>query len=154
MSKKKVNYAEGDCFAVPLRDSGFARGVVARMNGKGAIFGYFFGPRMALACEGEDFSTLVPDNAILLRDFGDLGLLNGKWTILGKMPEWNRDEWPMPPLIRVDETEGRAWLSHYDDSSFECLMEEEVDPSLVSSYPQDGTSGYGAVEIRLTKLLQ
>ena len=91
--------------------------------------------------------------ALLLREFGDLGFLDGEWSILGSIPDWDRHEWPMPPRIRVDEEAGKAWLSYYDESTFECLKEERVDPALADSYPEDGVSGYGAVEIRLTRLL-
>jgi len=59
----------------------------------------------------------------------------------------------MPPRIRVDEAVNRAWLSRYDEDTFELISEAEVDPSLINQYPYDRTMGYGAVEIRLTKLL-
>src|SRR5262249_16153212 len=41
----KINHAEGECLAIPLRDGGFAIGVVARANATGVLLGYFFGPR-------------------------------------------------------------------------------------------------------------
>lgn len=45
MPRRKLNYGEGDWLAVPVRDGGLAVGVVARMDGKGGVVGYFFGPR-------------------------------------------------------------------------------------------------------------
>jgi hypothetical protein len=42
---RKLPDSEGDGFAVPLRDGGYAIGVVARMDRKGSVLGYFFGPR-------------------------------------------------------------------------------------------------------------
>ena len=44
----KLPYSEGSVFLVPLRNGGYARGVVARATGEGkGLFGYFFGPRLA-----------------------------------------------------------------------------------------------------------
>ncbi len=60
----------------------------------------------------------------------------------------------MPPLIRVDEIENRAWLCWYDDRTFRCLREEEVDPKLVTQFPYDRLMGYVAAEIRLTRMLK
>lgn len=42
---RKLPYSEGDVFAVALRDGGYGTGVVARMDGKGSVLGYFFGRR-------------------------------------------------------------------------------------------------------------
>jgi hypothetical protein len=43
----QANYNEGDWFAVPLREGGFAIGVIARVmpRKEGVVLGYFFGPR-------------------------------------------------------------------------------------------------------------
>lgn len=150
--RRKLNYDEGTCFVFPLGNGGFARGVVARMNGKGSVFGYFFGPRLASLSDA-NMDGLEPKKAIWLTRFGDLGFLENAWTVLGKLPHWNREEWPMPPLIRVDELENRAWLAFYDDKTFSCLRDNEVDPSLAKLHPEDGSSGYVAVEVWMSKLL-
>jgi hypothetical protein len=34
--------------------------------------------------------------------FGELGLLNGEWTLHGKVPNWNRSEWPKPDFVTRD----------------------------------------------------
>jgi len=150
--RSKVNYSKGTVFLVPLRRGGFARGVVARLNGKGGVFGYFFGPKLT-APEEATTRGLDPRQAIYITEFGDLSLINGEWIQLGQVENWNADEWPMPPLIRVDEFAGRAFLSYYDDRTFDCIREDEVSPTLVDQYPKDGTDGAGAVEIVLSKLL-
>lgn len=54
----KVDYREGECFAVPLRDSGFGAGVIARANPKAAPLGYFFGPRREQAPTLEEMASL------------------------------------------------------------------------------------------------
>ncbi len=150
--RRKLNYEEGSVIVFPLKKGGFARGVVARMDGKGGIFGYFFGPKLA-SIDDASMDGLQPKNAIWLTEFGDLGLLENAWTVIGKLPNWNREEWPMPPLIRLDEVQHRATLVFYDDRTFDRIREYEVDFSLAKSYPREGSSGYVAVEIWMSKLL-
>jgi len=94
-----------------------------------------------------------PGDAVMIIGFGDLGFLTGEWLVLDTLPNWDREKWLMPPLIRVDEHAGKAFLSTYDDRTFKCLREEKVPLSLVNQYPPDGSYGYVAVERCLTKLL-
>lgn len=150
--RKSLIYRNGTCFAVPLRSGGFATGVVARSNQKGIVFGYFFGPRL-LDVRNAKLSELHPARAVYVGKFGDLGILNGEWPILGTILGWSAGDWPMPPLIRMDKAVNRAWVCEYDDRTFACISENEVDPERVAEFVADGTMGYGAMEIRLTKLL-
>lgn len=122
------------------------------MDGRGGIFGYFFGPKLDSMSQAAR-SDLEPSKAIWLNRFGDLGILNQEWAIFDHIPNWNREEWPMPPLFRIDRVANRAWLSFYDDRTFDLLSEKEVDPILENKYPYDIISGYGAVEIYMSKLL-
>ncbi len=62
---KSLNYSEGDCISIPLREGGYARGVVARMNGSGIIFGYFFGPFIENESDLAVYEGLVPGNEVL-----------------------------------------------------------------------------------------
>lgn len=151
MARRKLPYREGTCFVFPLRDVGCARGVIARMDGRGRIFCYFFSPRLS-SIEAARIDDLRPQKAILMGEVGDLGLLEGTWIVIGQVALWNREEWPVPPLIRFDKKADRAWLSHYDDK-LHCIRDEEVDPSLIGQYPEDGTMGYVAAEIAVTRLL-
>lgn len=149
---KKTHYKNGTWFTVPLRSGGYAQGVVARAGNDGILFGYFFGPK--LECQ----PSVVPENIcskdrILYGQFGDLGLINHEWNIIGVDPNWKNEDWPMPPMIRVDEHAGIAFMSKYDDSTMACISEERCDPSLVDTHPYDRLMGYGSVEVRLTKLL-
>lgn len=151
---KKINYAEGDCFSVPLREGGFALGVVARMDAQGVVFGYFFGPKV------DNVELLYPtsieiDSHILKGQFGDLGLLNGDWKVIGEIPGWSRDSWIMPPCLRWEAGETKGILCTYDENTLEAIAEEEVLVSdiAVNDYPVDRLMGYGSVEIKLTKLL-
>ncbi len=151
---KKINYSEGDCFSIPLREGGFARGVVARMDGNGIIFSYYFGPKIA-KCADIHVGDLCPEQAVFYGQFGDLGLLNEEWKVIGRVPDWSRKKWPMPSFLRFDEGASTGFLSTYDEDSLECINEQEVELSRINvrDFSKDSVMGYGFVEIKLTKLL-
>jgi hypothetical protein len=149
----KRSYGEGSVFLVPLRDGGYARGVIARAGPDGKVlFGYFFGPRLASNAE-VPFEDLNPATALLHVRFGALGLLRGDWPVLAKLPSWDRSEWPMHDFARRDPLgQRKARLVHYsndDPSRIEAEFPIDDDAGLAT----DSLSGYGAVEIKLTKLL-
>lgn len=149
----KPSYPNSSVFLVPLKDGGFARGVVARAAPDGKLLlGYFFGPRLASLAEA-DLSGLEPSNAILSLRFGDLGLVKGLWPIMGKLPEWNPAEWPMPSAVRRDLLgNAKPVLVRYDDNDpSKILSEEALEDD--NELPTDGLAGYGFVEAKLTKLL-
>jgi len=150
---KKLPYTEGSVFLVPLRKGGYARGVVARASPKGkGLLGYFFGPRLGSAEEGNT-NALNPGDAMLRVIFGDLGLINGEWVILGKVPDWDRTEWPMPDFVRRDPVGSRKpMLVRYSDDD-PMRIEAEFPIEDDSGLAVDSAYGYGAVEIELTKLL-
>ena len=151
MKRKKLP-ALGTAFLVPLRDSGFALGVLARADGKGSALGYFFGPRVSGADEVE-LDSIDPEDALLVGMFGDLELIKGNWPVVGETEGWSPDRWPIPPMSRIDEKAGRAWLSTYDDA-LRCVNETEIASAEASRYPYDRLMGAGAAEIRLTKLIK
>lgn len=142
---------EGSIFLVPLRDDGYAVGVLARISGKGHCYGYFFGQRVSEA-GAIVFSQLIPDNAVLIGKFGDLELRSGGWKWVGKIDGWDSSLWEFKPLARIDESAGRAWLSVYDDK-FNCIEEREITVKEAGKHPYDRMMGAGSVEIRLTKLV-
>jgi hypothetical protein len=150
----RIRYAEGDWFAVPLRDGGFAVGVVARANKNGVLLGYFFGPRQRDVPSLDDVEELVAKDAVLIKKFGDLGLKSGKWPLLGSAPSWNRDEWPMPTFGRFEELTGLAFAVEYssDDPNSHPRETPILQEDLVR-YPKDGLGGAGFIEITLTELL-
>jgi hypothetical protein len=152
MKTHQQHFPEGTWFAVPLRDGGFCRGLMARTDGKGRAFGYFFGPKASSADELPNVSGLRPTDAILVGRFGDLGLISGKWKVIGKAAPWDRAAWPMLPFIRVDEKADTAMMTTLNDE-FEIISDEPCDPSLAKAFPKDSMMGYGFVEIRLTRLL-
>jgi hypothetical protein len=150
-----VNYREGDWFAVPLRDGGFAVGVVARSNPKAALLGYFFGPKYVNVPSLNDVHGLTPESAALVCRFGHLGLIQGKWPLLGHDKEWDRKEWPVPVFIRYEELSGRSFQVFYSDEDPAALVREErISPGEAEYGPKDGLAGAGFVEKVLTGLLR
>ena len=153
MKNSKSTVPEGTWFAVPLRDGGFCRGLMARTNGKGFSFGYFFGPKKATIDELPDVSGLQPNDAVLIGRFGDLGLLNGEWKVIHNDTHWDRTAWPMPAFVRLDKNACTAMQTKFNDN-FEIIFNEPCDPSLANVLPEDSSMGYGYVEISLTELLR
>lgn len=149
----KLPYKEGSVFLVTLTDGGYARGVVARAGRKGGVLmGYFFGPRLTSPQKAE-LTDLAPDNAVLRLLFGDLRLINGKWPIIGNVPNWDRSEWPMPDFVLRDVLgcQKRVVVRYADDDPLRIEAEYTVNDA--SGMPIDSVSGAALVEIKLTELL-
>lgn len=149
-----MKYREGDWFAVPLRDGGFAVGLIARANPRGALLGYFFGPPHVEVPKLQDVAGLEPADAALVRKFGHLGIVHGKWTVLGRLDGWDRRDWPTPVFVRYEELTGRSFRVYYDDDDpNKMLREEQVAPGEAEQGPKDGLMGAGFAEGALTRLL-
>jgi hypothetical protein len=153
MPRRKCPCQAGDWVAVPLRGGGFAAGLVARMDGRGIALGYFFGPRYETAPTTEDVRGLHRDAAICVEMFGDLGLLDGSWTVVGHADDWRPEDWPVPDFGRIDEHSQRAWRARYRDSDLRHLTDEEISVDEARPLLRDGLAGSAAVEIRLGHLL-
>jgi hypothetical protein len=151
---RKLPYREGDVFAVPLRDGGYGIGVVARMDGRGIVLGYFFGERHDDPPEPGDVHGSKPADSVHILRFGDLGLIRGEWPVIGPLPGWNREEWPMPAFGRQQDLTGRCLRVEYphDDPSGP-PREVEISSDELAALPEDGLAGFGFVEVRLTRLL-
>ena len=148
----KLPYTEGSVFLVPLRNGGYARGLVARSNSKGKVLlGYFFGPRLS-SIDSCDVNDLTPADNVLCVRFGDLGLINGTWKICGSCAFWDREKCPMPDFVRRDDLSQRAWLVRYSDEDPSAVLSEHP-TDFDSKLSSDALLGYGAVEIALTKAL-
>ena len=154
--KPMCTYNEGDWFAVPLRDGGFASGIIARAmpQKEGIVLGYFFGPRHKEVPGLDEFADLSASEALLVERFGDLGIINGTWPLLGRVDGWDRTAWPTPAFGRFEELTGRALRVIYDDADPGRLVREhQIDTGELAGLPRDGLSGAGAVETVLARLL-
>ena len=155
MPRRKLNYQEGDWIAVPLEQGGYCVGVIARCDRKGAILGYFFGPRIFEIPDISELSNFKASEAILIRDFGDLGLLDYGWPVIGKLDDWNSEQWPVPDFGYIDVVPPiRGFRRVYGRGIGElCTEEIQVSIEEAESLPQDGLSGYLALVYGLDKLL-
>jgi hypothetical protein len=149
----QLPYREGTWFAVPLRTNGYGVGIVARLSGDGAVFGYFWGPKRMVIPTLEELSCLTPENCLWRAVFGDLGFLQREWPIIGEAAQWDRKVWPLPPFINVNRASGRSSKVTLSDDSLRAVTQEPCDPGLIRLYPEDAAHGYGAVEIKLTTIL-
>jgi hypothetical protein len=150
----KMRYTEGTWFAVPLRNGGFANGVVARSK-KGAVLGYLFGPERNAIPELSEVIHQRPSNAIAARVFGDLELVRGNWPIIGQSQLWKREDWPMPIFVRREPFTSRIFKVYRSDTNPNHVEKEELVSSEeeVLGLQTDSLSGAGAIEKILTKLL-
>jgi hypothetical protein len=155
MPIQKLKYGEGDWFSVPLRDQrSYAVGLIARLDGLGGVLGYFFGSARLSVPNLDELCRLQPVEAILIRRFSDLGIQRNEWGVIGKCNDWQRKDWPVPLFARTTADGVVAWVSEYSDGNGMSLVQErQITLDEVKKFPEDGSSGYGAIEIRLTKLL-
>ncbi len=150
---KKLPYSEGDICCVPLRDMGFVLGVIARVpKGRKVLLGYFFGSRIEEFTAMKGGLHLNPSLALKVIKFGDRGLMNGSWPIIGSVEGWNRTEWLIPKFIRKDDLRRRSYLISYSDDNLRNEIAQEPCEYDLSGYEPDSLFGYGVVEILMTKL--
>lgn len=148
-------YKEGTLFAVPLRRGGYAVGVVARTSTQGKILlAYLFGPARQSVPPADDVKNLRPQDALRVARVGDLSLLDKTWPVIGQLPAWKREEWPMPPFVRRDDIAKKAWRVQYaDNDANRVATEEPMNYPNVSEFERDAVLGAGAAEIVMTKML-
>jgi hypothetical protein len=147
-------YEEGDWFAVPLRDYGYGVGIAARVDGKGGVLGYFFGPRRTELPALSELTALSAGDSVLVQQFGDLSLIKREWPVIGHLPEWDREHWPMPAFGRHEELSGRALKVEYSSGDLNSpIRETSISPAECDLLPKDGILSSGAVEIVLTHTL-
>jgi hypothetical protein len=109
MRKKKRNYSEGDLFCVPTERFGWVRGIVARRDAGAFIFGYFLEPPVAIPSAPSEKVTI--SDAFYCKIFRGDEIHDGSWPIVGKVSDWRRDEWPVPPML----LSGSGSVAFFDD---------------------------------------
>ncbi len=149
------SYTEGTWFAVPIRQGGYAVGIVARTASEEdpIILAYFFGPKRDAVPTMEQVETLAPNSAIKVIPVSDMGIREGSWPIIGKSEHWDREAWAMPKFVRKDEIGKAAWLVAYADDDPNQVLSEKRIPYETSGYERDGLFGSGAAEIILGQIL-
>jgi len=142
-------YKEGDLFAIPLPDGGYAIGIIARVSrqrNKGILLGYFFGSRRTTIPSIQELASVTAKDALYVCRFGDLGLLEGTWPVIGRLPGWTKLAWPMPVFAREQLVSGITLKVVYaDDDPARVVSEIKIGSAAVADCPQDGLMGAQAV---------
>lgn len=146
-----LDLQEGAVFLVPLPTSGYGVGVLVRTNKKGQAFGFFFGPCVENAGQVV-IENLKPANVMLMCRFGDYGLFNGRWPIIGHIKDWKINRWDLPKFVRPHDYENLKYLTEYNDR-LQAVSEHVVDAQSVSHLPEDAQYGSSIVEKKLGELL-
>jgi hypothetical protein len=133
-------------------------GLAARANRrKYAMLGYFFGPLLSAPSLARAERLRAPD-AVFIAIASDLGVREGSWLRLGRLPGWEsaRDDWPMPVFVRQDPIlKNGYYLTWYDpDDPSESIRDEFMQTETRPPGPSDGSWGSSAVGIRLAQLLR
>ena len=120
-------------------------------KGGKVLLGYFFGPKFSELPPSESLPKLSAPSAVFTCLFGDLGLHNGEWTLLGPLAGFDPKDWPLPTFARTDAVSGAAKLIDYrSDDLITEVRSLPCSPQEAAKHPKDGVNGYGAVEIALT----
>jgi Immunity protein 26 len=118
------------------------------------VFSYFFGPRRAHVPDLAELKNLRASDAILVRQFGDLGLLEGEWPVIGRLENWRMEDWPLPDFGHVDNMTGKAWRVRYPDDLSGLGQRIPGSSEEAKALPPDVLSGSGALEIHLAKAIE
>ncbi|GAP08819.1 immunity protein 14 [Anaerolinea thermolimosa] len=119
MQTEHIKYSEGQWFAIPLNNGGYALGIIVRgsYKTKGGL-GYFFGPRYEDIPDGNETWHKKPSDAILMAWFGDLGIITGRWPLISTTRSFNRHEWSVPGFRSIDPVyPAKGWLIEYNTQS-------------------------------------
>jgi hypothetical protein len=145
--------AVGSFVAVPLRKAGFGIGVVSRLGRSRIGLGYFFGLRLSETPDLRQLPELRAENAVLVARFGDLGLRERRWLVIGSVPHWDPKEWPVPGFRREQSLTGEFFEVRYSDEDPNDIVSEtpRVEAE-VANMPPDRLLTAGAVEVLLTRL--
>lgn len=110
-------YKEGDVVAVPLGIGGYILMLITRTNESRYFIGYFFGPHICSIPKTTRGLKIKSREVIWIRKVFHDGIREGIWTIIGALPGWNRDEWPLPTFIQRNADKWTLKNS-YSDQNF------------------------------------
>ena len=113
-------------FAMPLVDGGFVRGVVAHKGPrKPCMLAYYFAPRLESPslCTFEGIRPTMFACAIRC---GVRALQDERWPIVGKVPSFNRDEWPVPLIDMGVSHNGQQIVGVLDKEDLLRFVDERV----------------------------
>lgn len=154
MSLSKKIYTEGSFFAIPLRDTTFAVGLIIRINDS-SVLGHFLNKKFIEIPDPHQISKLFLslENIALTRIFGSRGLDKRRWPVFGKMDQWKREVWNVPVFGKKDALADYYFKIHYDDNLKFIKQELVSDADKIKNLPKEGSAGYGFIEEVLSDIL-
>lgn len=136
---------EGSWYSIPLAGGGYAAGLVARARPGGDLLCYFFGPLLAHPHELAECVKNAANDSTLVRWVGRHGISTGKWPLIGAMPEFSEDVWPVPALGKIDPIdETMAWEIRTSPRGVE-ISRRRIDAATAKLLPPFAFFPHGAI---------
>lgn len=143
----------GDIISLPIENE-FAIGLVTRINDDKIPLGNFYGKLFNTVPESIEELKIDFTKPILIKEFGSQGLRDGTWKILGLLPNFKKQDFPVP-IFFTHTKPFKPQLVYFDDNMNEIkrqsIQESEVDK--YKDFPQTGLAGSGFIEKRLKRLI-
>lgn len=151
MRRKKLKIKEGDVFAVPLLQGGYAIGLVAREH-KGITLGYFFKSIFTEVPEFLDATDINSWPVAFIGKFSSLGIEEEEWPLLKTNFVFKREDWPIPVFKMQDLLTEQYFAVLYDDTLVNeeryKITKEEADKLFGHAY-----SGHGSLQKKISSLI-
>jgi hypothetical protein len=148
----KKNSLVGKLFVVPLKGGGFSVGLVARQD-KNILLGYFFDTYFLEQPSTIESFVIDKNNVCLICLFGILRLKNKEWTIIGDLPNWDKNEWSVPIFKQKDLLLDIYYAINYDDDLNE-VSRIKISEECAKTLYKSSIHGPGLVESILSNKLQ
>lgn len=157
MAKRQaVQSLEGMVVGIPLpRRGGFGIIVLARVErGKSRVkivLAYGYGPRLPKVPTDASGMSMSPDTTALIARASDLFIAEQRWNIIGMLPGFERNRWPLVPFKRWDRLIKSFVKTTCDEASLKSLPGPgvEISDREAARLPWDGLHGSGALEYAL-----
>lgn len=151
----EADYDEGECFVVLLGRGLRALGVVARVSFPlGVLFTCLFAHAGSEAQDLSGTIGLAAGQSSVACLASDLALRAGRWPSLGRLPNWERSERLVEPVVRRDDVEREAVLRQYDDGNLNVVASQAPVDYDTDGYERDEVLGYGVLEDALREVIR
>lgn len=149
---KRCRYQSGDIFAMPLDNGQYCIGVIARggERGRAGIVAYLFPFLFDKVPALIDLTELVPGRAKRSMLASSLYLKDGRWPILGRVPDWNPERWPIPDFAELSSSGVPLRRVRYSERDLVTVIGEWPLTTDDVSLSDSDLYGARAAEIRMT----
>lgn len=159
-TRSSRDFSEGDVFAVRLGAiDRWAAGVISRTSARwpNLILAHFF-PHVPRQRPGDfRLPKMSVQDAVFVCRVSDLALRDGDWPVIGSLPDFSREFWPMPQFHTPDHRLGeqvRIDIYYEHDPGHLKRSTIAVAPTAARQLPDGATFGVGLAVERLVKILE